>query len=372
METSTLKYRIALTKLKGIGPVLAKNLLAYFGDVVPIFEESMRLLSAVQGIGATLAKEIVEQRDKALLLAEKEIEFLQKRDVRPVFFTDKAYPYRLKECLDAPLMLYVRGNCDFNSGKFLAVVGTRKVSAYGKDLCQHLVQDLSTKHTDLTIVSGLAYGVDVCAHKAALKAQMPTIGVVAHGLDTIYPPAHYAVADKMLERGAVLSEYTSGTFPDAPNFVQRNRIIAGMCDAVVVVESAQKGGALITAEFANSYNRDVYTFPGRVGDVASQGCNNLIMYNKAALIQSAEDLERMMGWDVTKSDVAQQQSFRFEELSKEEQKVVVFLAKEREAHINVISNVTGIPIAVISSLLIEMEFKDIVKCLPGSNYRLQK
>lgn len=371
MKTKLLKYQIALTKLKGIGPILAKNLLTYFGDVVPIFEESTRVLSSVQGIGMILAKEIVEHREKALIYADQEINFLQKRDVKPHFFTDKTYPYRLKECLDAPLMLYSRGNCDFNTGKFLAIVGTRKISTYGKDLCQQLVQNLAQRHNDLTIVSGLAYGVDICAHKSALNTNIPTIGVVAHGLDKIYPSAHYSIADKMLQQGAVVSEYTSRTLPEAPNFVQRNRIIAGLCDAVVIVESAQKGGALITAEFANSYNRDVFTFPGRVDDVNSQGCNNLIMYNKAALIQSAEDLERMMGWDIAEKKTEQQQTFRFEELSKNEQKVIAFLTKEREAHINVISNETGISISVIASLLIEMEFKDIIKCLPGSNYRLR-
>lgn len=371
MEEAILKYQIALTKLKGIGPILAKNLLAYFGDVLPIFEENVRMLSSVQGVGTVLANEIVEQRNNALVLADRELEFLQKRVIRPLFFTDKSYPYRLKECVDAPLMLYVKGNSDLNSGKFLAVVGTRKVSAYGKDLCQHLVQNLAQRHKDLTIVSGLAYGVDICAHKSALNAQIPTIGVVAHGLDKIYPSVHYAVADKMLEAGAVVSEYTSGTSPDAPNFVQRNRIIAGLCDAVVIVESAQKGGALITAEFANSYNRDVFTFPGRVGDINSQGCNNLIMYNKAALIQSSEDLERMMGWDVAETKKEQQQAFVFEDLNQNEQKIVTFLTKEREANINVISNETGIPISTMASLLIEMEFKDIIKCLPGNNYRLR-
>jgi len=371
LKTKLLKYQIALTKLKGIGPILAKNLFTYFGDVVPIFEENSRVLSSVQGIGMVLAKEIVEQRENALMCAEREIEFLRKKNIKPHFLTDKTYPYRLKECLDAPLMLYSRGNCDFNNGKFLAIVGTRKITTYGKDLCQQLVQNLSQRHSDLIIVSGLAYGVDICAHKSALNAQIPTIGVVAHGLDKIYPSAHYAIADKMLQQGAVVSEYTSGTLPDAPNFVQRNRIIAGLCDAVVIVESAQKGGALITAEFANSYNRDVFTFPGRVDDINSQGCNNLIMCNKAALIQSAEDLERMMGWNIVKTKNEKQQTFRFEELSEDEQKIIAFLTKEREAHINIISNETGISISVIASLLIELEFKDIIKCLPGSNYRLR-
>ncbi len=370
MENSSLKYQIALTKIKGIGPILAKNLLAYFGGVESIFSESVRALSATEGIGATLAQEIVEQRAQALSAAEREIEFFAKKAIRPLFFTDKNYPYRLKECLDAPLVLYQRGNHDLNTGKFLAVVGTRKVTPYGKELCQALVTDLAKNHSDLTIVSGLAYGVDVCAHKAALAADAPTIGVVAHGLHTIYPPTHRAIADKMLQRGGVVTEYTNGVFPDAPNFVQRNRIIAGLCDAVVIVESAAKGGALITAEFANSYNRDVFTFPGRVDDTNSKGCNDLIMNNKAALIQSAADVERMMSWDVAEK-TPEQQTICFESLTPDEQKVVAVLNKEREAHINVVAHATGIPISAMASLLIEMEFKDIVKCLPGSNFRLK-
>lgn len=367
---STLQYNIALTQLKGIGPILAKNLLAKFGSAEAIFSESAVALSKTIGIGTLLSKEIISSRQQALDIAEKELPFIQKNGIIPLFFTDKDYPFRLKECIDAPMMLFAKGCTDFNSGKFVAVVGTRKITSYGQKLCEEFVSRLSANHPDVTFVSGLAYGVDVCAHKKSLEAKVPTIGVVAHGLDRIYPSVHQSVAKKMVENGAIVTEYLSGTKPEATNFVQRNRIIAGMCDAILVVESPQKGGALITAEFANNYNRDVFAFPGRVGDVSSEGCNQLIFKNKAALIQSAVDMENFMGWEADKEKTIKQPKIYFENLSAEEQKIIALLTKEKELHINTIATKTSFSISTLSSLLVEMEFKGLVRCFPGNKYQL--
>lgn len=367
---SSLQYNIALTQLKGVGPILAKNLLAQFGNAEAIFSESASALSKTVGIGSLLAKDIISSRQQALEIAKKELDFIQKNNITPLFFTDKDYPFRLKECVDAPMMLFAKGNVDFNSGKFVAVVGTRKITPYGQKLCENFVEELSKNHPDITFVSGLAYGVDVCAHKKSLEVKVPTIGVVAHGLDRLYPSSHHNVAKKMVETGAILSEYLSGAKPEATNFVQRNRIIAGMCDAILIVESPKKGGALITAEFANNYNRDVFAFPGRVGDTYSEGCNQLIIKNKAVLIQSAADVEDFMGWDINYKNKTIQPKFCFDELSADEQKVIALLTKEKELHINTIAIKTSITISAISSLLIEMEFKGLIRCLPGNKYQL--
>lgn len=368
--SSSLQYNIALTQLKGIGPILAKNLLAQFGSTEAIFSESANALSKTIGIGSLLAKEIISSRQQALEIAKKELDFIQKNNITPLFFTDKSYPFRLKECIDAPMILFTKGNADFNSGKFVAVVGTRKITPYGQRLCEKFVEDLSKNHPDITLVSGLAYGVDVCAHKKSLETKTPTIGVVAHGLDRIYPPSHHNIAKKMIENGAIVSEYLSKTKPEATNFVQRNRIIAGMCDAILIVESPKKGGALITAEFANNYNRDVFAFPGRVGDTHSEGCNRLIIKNKAALIQSAADVENFMGWEENREKTIVQPKFCFDNLSVDEQKVITLLTKEKELHINTIAIKSSIAISAVSSLLIEMEFKGLIRCLPGNKYQL--
>lgn len=368
--TSSLQYNIALTQLRGIGPILAKNLLAHFGSVKAIFSENAIALSKTMGIGTVLAKEIVDSRQQALDIAQKELDFIQKHNITPLFFTDKQYPFRLKECIDAPMVLFSKGNVDLNSGKFVAVVGTRKITHYGQKLCEEFVEQLAANHPDITFVSGLAYGVDICAHKKSVEMNVPNVGVVAHSLDRIYPSAHCNVAKKIVENGAIVSEYLSGTKPDATNFVQRNRIIAGMCDAVLIVESPQKGGALITAEFANNYNRDVFAFPGRVGDVYSEGCNQLIIKNKAVLIQSATDVENFMGWEKDCEKTAIQPKICFNELSIDEQKVVTLLTKEKELHINTIAIRTSMPISSLSSLLIEMEFRGLIRCFPGNKYQL--
>ena len=372
MNDELLKYKIGITLIKGIGCNLAKNLIAYIGSVEGVFSEKQKILAKIPGIGEVLSKEIVSQ--DVLKRAESEIEFILKNKIQTLYFTDRDYPYRLKECPDSPIMLYKKGNCDLNNGKFIGIVGTRNATETGKENCRKLISDFAASQPNAIIVSGLAYGVDICAHKAALDAGLPTIGLIGHGLDRIYPASHRPTAVKMLEQGALLTEYLSGTNPDRQNFVQRNRLIAGMCDATVVVESAARGGALITAELANDYNRDVFAFPGRVNDEWSAGCNTLIKNNKASLIESADDILKFMNWEKQNSETQPNiQTTLFLDLSDEEQEIVSILRQNSEGiQLNELAIQLEKPISKISSMLLEMEFKGVVKCLPGNLYRIVK
>ena len=325
----------------------------------------------IPSVGVYIASQLFAGKDEAFRSAEKECEFILKNNITPLFFTDADYPFRLKECLDAPALLYAKGNQNYNQGKFVGIVGTRNVTEYGRSLCSELIKDLSQHNSDITIVSGLAYGVDICAHKASLESGLNTVGVLAHGLDRIYPLSHRSTAAKMIKQGSLLTEYISGTNPDAPNFVQRNRIVAGMIDALVVVESATKGGALITAEFANSYNRDVFAFPGNVGNEYSSGCNALIKQNKAALIECAADLEKMMGWEErTGANAKPVEPLLFVELTDTEKKIIETVRASAPTHVNQLSLKLEMPMSKLSPLLIEMEFKGLLKCLPGNLYKI--
>jgi DNA processing protein len=372
MTDELLKYKIGITLIKGIGNNLAKSLISYVGSLEGVFREKQSNLAKIPGIGEILSAEIVSQN--VLKRAEEEIEFIEKNKINTFYYTDRDYPYRLKECADSPIMIFSKGNCDFNNGKFVGIVGTRNATESGKENCRKLIFDLANTQLNTIIVSGLAYGIDICAHKSALDAGLPTIGVIGHGLDRIYPAAHRPTAVKMMPNGALLTEYLSKTNPDRPNFVQRNRIIAGLCDAIIVVESASRGGALITAEIANDYNRDVFAFPGRVNDEWSAGCNALIKNNKASLIESAEDLCKFMSWE--KQDLINTQTIQtalFLDLSDEEQEIVSILRQNSDGiQMNELAIILSKPASKISSMLLEMEFKGIVKCLPGSVYKIVK
>jgi DNA processing protein len=372
MDDETLKYKIGITLIKGIGNNLAKNLIAYIGSVEGVFKEKQQNLAKIPGIGEVLSSEIVSQN--VLIRSEREIEFIEKNKIQPFYFSDRDYPFRLKECPDSPIMIYTKGNCDLNKGKFIGIVGTRSATETGKENCRKLVSDLSLTQPNSIIVSGLAYGIDICAHKSALESRLPTIGVLGHGLDRIYPSSHRSTAVKMLQNGSLLTEYLSLTNPDRQNFVQRNRIIAGLCDAIVVVESAARGGALITAELANDYNRDVFAFPGRVGDEWSAGCNALIKNNKASLIESADDILRFMNWEKQDSTMSPNvQIALFPDLSNDEQTIVSTLRQSLDGlQLNELAIRLEKPVSKISSMLLELEFKGVVKCLPGNLYRIVK
>ena len=361
-------YQIGLTMINGVGDVLARQLLQSCGDAEAVFMEKRGALEKIPGFGPTTASAIKDP--EVLQRAEKELNFVDKNNLSCLFLSDESYPKRLRECQDAPVLLYFKGCTDLNASHIISVVGTRNATEYGRGLTDELIQSLSLSIPDLLVVSGLAYGIDVCAHKAALKASLPTVAVMAHGLDRIYPPTHRSVAVEMIERGGLLTEFPSETEPDKPNFVRRNRIVAGLADATIVVESAKKGGSLITADLAFSYGRDVYTFPGRVNDARSSGCNNLIRQNKAGLITSADDLISALCWDVKKTAPAPVQvELPFEG----DEKTVAILTSLREAgemHIDNLAIAMNMSVRELSILLFDLEMSGKVKVLPGNTYKL--
>ena len=361
---NNLLYKIALSKISGIGNVNAKKLIAYFNNLEDIFKAKKKDLMKVPGIGEYLAKEIIHT--KALSLAEEEIKFVAKHNVEVLFFLDENYPERLKHCEDAPVILYYKGTKNLNKHKVISIVGTRNASRYGKENCNELIKAFKENGHNPLVVSGLAYGIDVCAHQAALKNGLDTLAVLGHGLHTIYPAAHKNIAKEIVLNGGLLTEFPNNSKLDPSNFVRRNRIIAGLSDATIVVESAKKGGSLITAEIANSYSRDVLAFPGRVTDKYSSGCNWLIKTNRAALMENINDLEYILGWQQEKKQAVQKQLFV--ELSEDEKRIMNVL-KGEELSIDIISLKADIPMSKVSALLLNLEFSGLVKCMPGKIYK---
>lgn len=359
-----LVYKIALTQLPSIGPVLAKNLLSYCGSAEAVFNEKEFKLLKIPGIGKKHAQSILTFKDFSK--AEEEATFIQKNNIQPLFFSDTAYPQHLKQINDAPVLLYTKGNISFNKGYMLGIVGTRNASQYGKEICEQIVAELAPYNC--TIVSGLAHGIDVTAHKAAVKNNLQTIGVLAHGLDTLYPSQNRPTADKMLENGGWATEYPSKTKPDRENFPSRNRIVAGICDAVLVVETDIKGGSMITAEIAFSYSRDVFAVPNAPNSQKSKGCNWLIKNNKAALVESGEDIAKMMGWDIT--TLSKPKVISLPTNLSPEENTIAQLLKETQIGIDEISLQTGLPLSKVSLTLLELELKGLVKSLPGKVYKL--
>ena len=369
LTTDVLQYQLALTLLPGVGDITAKNLVGYCGGAEAIFKEKQQALLKIPNVGQIVADKIKNGKEQSLKRAEEEIRFIEKNKIKPLFFTSDQYPKRLKACNDSPIMIFVKGNGNLNPEKCIAFVGTRKASDYGKTTTEKLIADLA--ETDgMMIVSGLAFGIDITAHKASLKCKIPTAGIVAHGLDTLYPAEHRNTAEKMQAEGAVISEFMSKTNADKENFPKRNRIIAGMADAVVVVESGIKGGSLITADIANSYNRDVFAIPGQVDKEYSKGCNALIRDNKANLIQSAADIEYFMGWDKTDVKSIPKQARLFEDLNPEEKQLVDFLKENSKVDIDTICFRSGVKLKRIPALLLNLELKGVIKNYPGKVYDL--
>lgn len=366
MVSSDLKYKIALGLIPGVGPVTAKNLISYTGSIDTIFSESFQKLIKIPGIGEFTAKAIISNRDK-VKEAEEEIDFISKHNIKTIFYLDEEFPSLLKQCIDAPLMLFYKGNINVNKKKSLSIVGTRNASLEGKENCEKLINDLTQNSHNPIIISGLAYGIDICAHKAALKNNLETIAVLGHGLDRIYPSAHASTASEIINKGAIITEFTSKVKFDRQNFLRRNRIIAGISQATVVVESAIKGGSLTTADIANSYDREVFTFPGRISDKYSQGCNMLIKRHKAYLIENAADVEYNLSWEHNKKEQTQQKSL-FIELSEEEKSLIYILQNNKKPVIDFICKESKMTMNKVSSLLLELEFKGLVRCLPGKIY----
>ena len=311
---------------------------------------------------------------EAMLFASKELEFIEKHQIKTYFYKDENYPYRLAQCVDTPLILYAKGNVNVNPKHVVSVVGTRMPSERGKDWCRRFILDLASKMPDVTIVSGLAYGIDVIAHKAAMESGISTIIIPAHGLDRIYPSVHRSVAIQALDKGGILTEYTHGTEPERFNFVARNRIVAGMADAVVVVESKKKGGSLITADMAVDYGRDVFAVPGRVDDECSAGCNDLIKRNKAQLIDCADDLIAAMQWQEAKKTPIQTCIVEMMcDLTENQQQLLQLLRETEEGiHINQLVMETQLAYNIVSSELVMMELQDVVKSMPGGMWRVKK
>ncbi len=354
--------------LPGIGGVLARNLVAYVGNVEDVFKTSLHSLQKIPGIGEYNARRI--KNANVLDRAEKEIEFLEKNNIKARFYTDADFPRRLKTCIDAPTIIYTKGNMKLDEQRVISIVGTRNATDYGKTVVDDLLKSFSGRNYEILVVSGLAYGIDICAHRIALKYNIPTVGVVAHGLDKLYPALHRKTAESMMELGGLLSDFPSETKIDPQNFIKRNRIIAGLADATIVVESALKGGALITADIASSYNRDVFAFPGRAGDTYSKGCNQLIRNSGANLIEEIDDLEYFMGWEKQEKQQSVQSSL-FVELSPDEQQIVDLLKENGELFIDQIASEVQLPVSRISTVLINLEFKNVVNALPGKMYKLR-
>lgn len=366
MNLNELSFQIGLTLIDGIGDINAKNLLAYCGSAGEVFNQKKSHLIKIPGIGELLARSILNSKG-VLKRAEEEIKFIQRYKITPLFFTDENYPNRLKYCSDSPILLYYKGNADLNHEKIIGVVGTRRPSDYGKHKTAELIEDL--KATNAIIISGLAYGVDVHAHKTALNVGLETVGVLAHGLDRIYPQQHDRVAKKMIEQGGLLTDFMSGTNPDAVNFPKRNRIVAGLCDALVVIESKRQGGSLITATIAGSYNKDVFALPGRSGDPLAEGCNGLIKQNKATLIENAADLLYAMQWEQpVKPKKKNEQIPMLINLSEDEKKILNAFSLKSEVHIDEICYASEMPISKVAALLLQMEFANIIKSKPGKMY----
>lgn len=362
----TLLHQIAITLIPGIGDINTRKLIALSGTAESVFKESRKALSAIPGMSRSVIDPLMHPKP-FMERAEEEIVFIRKHNIKTTFFTDEDYPERLRHCTDSPVMIYWLGNGNLNARRIISVVGTRKATDYGKTFCQSLITDL--KEPDLVVVSGLAYGIDTCAHKAALDNDLSTFGILAHGLDRIYPPLNQMLAGRMLEQGGLVTEFLNGTKPDRENFPIRNRIIAGLSDATVVIEAGKKGGALITADIANSYNRDVFAVPGRVGDPLSEGCNQLIKTNRAALVQSAADIRYIMNWDKEKPRQAVQRKL-FVQLKPEEEKLVQLLEQHGECSMDKLCNETALPASKLAGALLNLEFEGLVRCLPGKIYRL--
>lgn len=361
-----LIFKIALTLIPHVGSVTAKQLISYCGSAESVFQSSKKQLLRIPGIGMQTAQSIIEFRD--FERAENEVQFLERHGIRALFYTDADYPERLKHFPDAPVLLFSRGPARLNQEKILAIVGTRQPSPQGIALCEEIVGNLSSYNVQ--IVSGLAYGIDAVAHQAAIQAGLPTIGVLGHGLNRIYPHSHKDLAEEMVKQGGgLLSEFLSDKGPDRENFPMRNRIVAAMSDAVLVIETGAKGGSMITANLANDYHKDVFAIPGRVKDPKSEGCNLLIKSHKANLVESGADIAYFMQWDPSQKEASGVQRTLFTDLEPNEKKVWELMRQDQAVwSIDKISYQTGMQGSEIASVLLNLEFKGMVKSLPGKRF----
>ncbi len=363
-DNTELLSLIALTQIKLIGPVSIRNLISYCGSASNVFQAGKNKLLQVPGIDEIRSQLILSSKDFSS--AKKELEFIEHNHIECIPYYASSYPQRLSNINDAPAMLYYKGTSVLNNTKCIGIVGTRKATAYGKLMVEKLIEGIAPYSP--IIISGLAYGIDIMAHKAALHHGLNTVAVLGYGLNTIYPGSNKSTADKMLNHGGLITEYRTDQGMQPEYFADRNKIIAGLCDAVIVIESAEKGGALITAQYAADYNRDVFAVPGRSGDQLSEGCNNLIKNNKAALIDDPYDLIKVMSWDVELDNKSRQRLLLFD-LSEQEQMVFDFLKTNVDCHIDTITTQNNMPHSRVASVLLELEIKGAVMALPGKRYK---
>ncbi len=360
MTEQDLFHLLALQQVEGVGDIVAKKLINHCGDAAAVFKTKSAQLAAIDGIGSVLLQKL---KDKTIFeKAEKELQFIKSQEIDVLCFQDENYPDRLKHCIDGPVLLFTSGKIDLKNKKIISIVGTRKITSYGMEFCRKLIEDLAP--LDPVIVSGFAYGVDIFAHQLAMEHNLQTIGVVAHGLNQIYPKEHKKYVAKVEQNGGFMTEFWSSSNPEKENFVRRNRIVAGISEATIVIESADRGGSLITANIANDYNRDVFAVPGRTSDKYSQGCNNLIKTQKANLLTSAADLVYILNWDIqNKAKPVQKQLFVT--LENDEQKVYDYLLKNGKELMDIIALRCDFPIYKISGMLLNMELKGVIRPLPG-------
>lgn len=364
MNSNELFHVLALLRIDGVGDVVAKKLINHCGSAENVFKAKLKQLKAIDGVGEVLIRNL---KDKTVFeKAERELEYIQKENINVLYFQNEDYPDRLKHCIDGPVLLFASGKVDLTNRRMISIVGTRQITSYGTEFCKKLIEDLAFFNP--IIVSGFAYGVDIVAHQAAMEHNLQTIGVLAHGLNQIYPKTHKKHIAKMEQNGGFLTEFWSSSNPDKENFVKRNRIVAGMSEATIVIESAEKGGSLITANMANDYNRDVFAVPGRTTDKYSQGCNDLIKTQRANLITSAADLVYCLNWELqsqAQKDHKVIQKQLFVTLDFEEQKIYDYLQQNGKQSLDIVALDCDFPIFKLSSVLLNMELKGIIRPLPG-------
>jgi DNA processing protein len=359
-----LEYQIALTFVPNIGTVIAKKLIEHFGSAAPVFTADTKAFYEI-GINKRIVESIKTFRDFSKV--EKEISFIERNHIQPIFITQKNYPQRLLNCFDPPVLLYYKGSADLNETKIISIVGTRANTPYGKKTTEEIVEKLSAQN--ILIVSGLAYGIDSIAHKAALQNNLPTIGVLANGLQTIYPAQNKKLAEDMIAHGGILSELPHDTAPDRYNFPRRNRIVAGMADATLIIETSRKGGSMITAQIANGYNREIFAVPGRTDDEKSEGCNYLIQANIAQIFTDVEQFLFAMNWSKSKKK-PKQQTLAFADLSADEQKIIDALKTTDTLHIDELQNRCSLSSGELANAILSLELSGIIASLPGKRYQL--
>ncbi|MBB6682067.1 DNA-protecting protein DprA [Aequorivita sp. 609] len=365
LSKNELRYTLALQRIPNLGDISAKKLLRKTGSAEAIFKEKKSNLAKIDGIGLSKLREI--NLNKQLEEADEELQFIEANNIEYSYFQDKTYPEKLKHCIDGPILLFHKGNIDLVGKRIISIVGTRRITSYGNAICQQLIEDLAPLNP--VIVSGLAYGVDICAHKAAIDNNLQNIACLAHGLNQMYPKDHKRYASKIEENGGFITEFWSSDAFDRNNFLKRNRIIAGLSEATVVIESAEKGGSLVTADIAQSYNREVFAIPGRATDKQSKGCNNLIKQQKAHLITSAADIIYLLGWEIQENKKSKQTQL-FVELDEEEKVIFRYLKDKEKEMLDVIALECNIPAYKTASILMNMEIKGVVRPLPGKLFQL--